>query len=159
MNFFIAVDPGTTRTGVVIFQDGKWVSKRVLEPKAKRGDKCPDLWELFDNIIFDLEDRFPGCVVERIAIEDYRGFVRTDRKNSIPILAEWIGYLRAKIDNEYPDVTVQIMNKGNTRKEKAKQLALAAGIPEKEKVKDKWQDTPQDIFDAYMIGVLAGFGE
>ncbi len=142
-NYQISVDPGLTCSGVCLWRDGEAQRFHTYRPNGHNPhEKMKNLFLLFKDMIRSVEksSRIMEC-----AIEDIPPFVNPKRQSALFKLAKAAAYIEmAFVEANIP---IKLIKKERRSKEMAKKLAS----------EQTSLVGSQHAYDAFLIGVLAGY--
>lgn len=144
----IAIDPGTSVTGVAAFSSGKVVARENFKGKGV------DAWAKRRRISSALikwlrwqEDVFGP--VSQFAVEKWVGGVQPKRVKTHGVLCETRGFIVGTIEALWPEALVTFHGKGFKPKNEGAVLVDSLKLPV----------NTDDESDAVLIGAIAGFLE
>ena len=148
----IAIDPGITATGVVIFSGGKAILTKTFRPKKRDDPIRVRRQQIVDALLAWISDVSLSreSKITVIAVEEPGMWGRQGRGSNptLRIFHHFNGYLLGRLDVYCLDSDIRLreISKGTKKKEEACMVAASKGFE---------GDAHQ--IDAFYIGALGGF--
>ena len=148
----VAIDPGITASGVVLFAGGKAILTKTFRPKKRDDPIRVRRQEIVDAILVWITEisRIRMNKITVIAVEEPGMWGRQGRGSNptLRIFHHFNGYLLGRLDAYCLDSDIKLreISKGTKKKEEAYMVAASKGFE---------GDAHQ--IDAFYIGALGGF--
>ena len=140
----IAIDPGTNKTGLAVFNEGRIVNTYLITSEGSPAHRCRELMTQRIMNQTGVWEQVLG-VVKAIAIEDFEVHGGT-KSIQFGGLREIRGWIACRLAHEYPKAKFYYKKKGKTPKQDAVLLCRSLGL-----------ECDGDEADAVYVGYLAGF--